>query len=59
LNEAYRASFPYVASVAGFGAPMYYRMKTVVGDPLNPELQHELFDRVYTFFKGKQKVKSV
>ncbi|KAI6192036.1 hypothetical protein M3Y97_00292400 [Aphelenchoides bicaudatus] len=51
LKQAYIASFPYVSAVAGFGAPMYHRMTSIVGDPLNPELQHELLDRVYNFFK--------
>ncbi|KAI6176632.1 Zinc transporter SLC39A7 [Aphelenchoides bicaudatus] len=56
LKQAYIASFPYVASVASFGAPMYYRMTSIVGDPLNPELQHELLDRVYNFFKDTVKI---
>lgn len=44
-------SFPYVASVAAFGAPMYYNMASVVGEPNKPELQEELLERVYSLFK--------
>ncbi|KAI6214707.1 hypothetical protein M3Y94_00300500 [Aphelenchoides besseyi] len=51
LTRLYKVSLPYVSAFAGFGTPCYYKMNSVVGKPLNVDLQNELLHRARCFFE--------
>ncbi|KAI6241708.1 CHK domain-containing protein [Aphelenchoides fujianensis] len=51
LKQLYRTALPYVAVLAAFGTPLYYRMASVVGYPQDEKKQEELLDRARCFFE--------
>jgi hypothetical protein len=52
VENAYRHSMPYIALYTGFGAPMYYNMKSVVGEGEAKQANRlELLSRVRMFLE--------